>query len=299
MRIIFMGSPDFAVPSLEALVAAGHDVIAAYCQPPRPAGRGKGERKTAVHERAEALGIPVRTPRTLRDPAAQADFSALDADLAVVAAYGLILPKPILDAPKGGCVNVHASLLPRWRGAAPVQRAILAGDSLTGVTIMQMDEGLDTGPMLLTREFPLDRKSAGQVTKDLGEIGAQSLVDWLKTPSSPKPQPEAGVTYARKIDKAEARIDWSQPAEVLERQVRAFNPMPGAWFEANGERVKILEAEVADGGGSPGEVLDARFAIACGRGSIRPLLVQRAGRGPMSPDELLRGFPIEPGTMLP
>src|SRR6476660_2144828 len=215
MRIIFMGSPDFAVPSLNALVEAGHEVVAVYSQPPRPAGRGKGERKTAVHERAETLGIEVRTPRSLRNEEEQAAFRALDADLAVVAAYGLILPKPILDAPKGGCVNVHASLLPRWRGAAPIQRAILAGDEVSGVTIMQMDEGLDTGPMLLKRELDIRGKNAGDVTEELAELGASALIEWLDHPTPPEPQPNDGATYASKIDKAEARIDWSRPSEQV------------------------------------------------------------------------------------
>ena len=298
MRIIFMGSPDFAVPSLEALVAAGHDVVAAYCQPPRPAGRGKGQRKTAVHDRAEALGIPVRTPRSLRNAEAQAEFAALDADLAVVAAYGLILPPEILDAPKGGCINVHASLLPRWRGAAPIQRAILAGDDVTGVTIMRMDEGLDTGPMLLKRELAIDSKNAGQVTEQLAINGAQALLDWLDHPSTPQVQAHAQATYAAKIDKAEARIDWALPAAAILRQVRAFAPAPGAWFEANGERVKLLDAAVDDVSGPSGTVLDAGLVIACGNGAIRPLLVQRAGRSAMSPGDLLRGFPIAPGTIL-
>jgi methionyl-tRNA formyltransferase len=299
MRIVFMGSPDFAVPSLDALVEAGHDVIAAYAQPPRPAGRGKGERKTAVHDRAEALGIEVRTPRTLRDPEEQARFRALDADLAVVAAYGLILPSEILEAPKGGCINVHASLLPRWRGAAPIQRAILAGDEISGVTIMRMDEGLDTGPMLLKRELSLDGKNAGQVTEELSKLGADALVEWLGHPAPPQPQPDDGATYAKKVDKAETRIDWAQPAEQVERQVRAFAPSPGAWFEANGERIKLLEAAIGDdASGNPGEVLDDYLNVACGRGYVRPLKVQRAGRGPMTTGELLRGFAIPEGTIL-
>lgn len=294
-----MGSPDFAVPSLDALVEAGHEIAAAYCQPPRPAGRGKADRKTAVHERAEKLGIEVRTPKTLRDPEEQARFRALDADLAVVAAYGLILPTPILEAPRAGCVNVHASLLPRWRGAAPIQRAILAGDAVTGVTIMRMDEGLDTGPMLLMRELPIEKKNAGQVTEELARLGAETLVEWIGGPSPPVPQPAKGVTYAPKIDKAEARIDWSRSAGEVERQVRAFAPSPGAWFEANGERIKLLEASAgADAGGSPGEVLDDCLSIACDSGYIRPLKVQRAGRSPMNPGELLRGFPIPEGVVL-
>ena len=295
-----MGSPEFAVPSLDALHEAGHEVIAAYAQPPRPAGRGKAERKTAVHERAEQLGIEVRTPRSLRDSEEQARFSALDADLAVVAAYGLILPKPIIDAPRGGCVNVDASLLPRWRGAAPIQRAILAGDEVSGVTIMQMDEGLDTGPMLLKRELDIRSKNAGQLTDGLAKLGAESLVEWLEHPTPPQPQPEDGATYASKVDKAEARIDWSAPADQIERQVRAFNPVPGAWFEVQGERVKLLDVAVgSDASGKPGEVLDDCLNIATGSGYIRPLKVQRAGRGAMTPGELLRGFPIPKGSILP
>ena len=294
-----MGSPDFAVPSLDALVEAGHEVAAVYAQPPRPAGRGKAERKTAVHERAEQLGIEVRTPRTLRNEEEQERFRALDADIGVVAAYGLILPKPILDAPKQGCINVHASLLPRWRGAAPIQRAILAGDEVTGVTIMQMDEGLDTGPMLLKRELDIRGKNAGQVTEELAKLGASTLVQWLDHPTAPQSQPAEGATYASKIDKAEARIDWSLPADQIERQVRAFNPVPGAWFEADGERVKLLDASVGeDASGQPGEVLEDCLSIACGSGYIRPLEVQRAGRGAMTPGELLRGFPIPKGTIL-
>ena len=295
-----MGSPEFAVPSLNALVEAGHEVVAAYCQPPRPAGRGKAERKTAVHERAEQLGIEVRTPRTLRDTEEQARFRALDADLAVVAAYGLILPKAILEAPRQGCVNVHASLLPRWRGAAPIQRAILAGDETSGVTIMRMDEGLDTGPMVLRRELEIGGKNAGQVTEEMAQLGAVALIEWLESPTPPEPQPEAGVTYASKIDKAEARIDWAASATQVERQVRAFNPVPGAWFEVDGERIKLLEAAVGnDASGKPGEVLDDCLNIACGDGYIRPLKVQRAGRGAMTAGELLRGFAIPKGTILP
>ena len=300
MRIIFMGSPDFAVPALNALVEAGHDIAAVYCQPPRPAGRGKADRKTAVHERAEQLGLEVRTPRTLRDAEEQAKFAALGADLAVVAAYGLILPKPILDAPKSGCVNIHASLLPRWRGAAPIQRAILAGDAVSGVTIMQMDEGLDTGPMLLKRELQLDRKNAGQVTEELAQLGASALLKWIEDPSPPESQPENGATYAPKVDKAEARIDWNRPAVEIERQVHAFSPRPGAWFEASGERIKLLEARAGDdASGRPGEVLDDCLNVAAGDGYVRPLRVQRAGRGAMTVDELLRGFPIPKGTVLP
>jgi methionyl-tRNA formyltransferase len=299
MRIIFMGSPDFAVPSLNALADARHELVAVYSQPPRPAGRGKGERKTAVHERAEQLGIEVHTPRTLRNEEEQARFRALGADLAVVAAFGLILPKPILDAPKDGCVNVHASLLPRWRGAAPIQRAILAGDKVSGVTIMRMEEGLDTGPMLLKRNLDIRGKNAGQLTEELAKLGASALVEWLDDPTPAKPQPEEGVTYASKIDKAEARIDWSHPAEQIERQVRAFAPAPGAWFEVHGERVRILEAAASnEDSGRAGEVLDDELTVGAADGSIRPLKVQRAGRSAMTASELLRGFAIPKGTIL-
>ena len=298
MRIVFMGSPDFAVPSLNALVEAGHEVIAAYSQPPRPAGRGKGERKTAVHARAEALGIPVRTPRTLRTEEEQLRFRALDADMAVVAAYGLILPGPVLDAPAGGCVNVHASLLPRWRGAAPIQRAILAGDEVSGVTIMQIDEGLDTGPMLLKRELDIRGKSSGQVVEEMAELGARALLEWLGHPTPPQPQPAEGVTYAAKIDKSEARIDWSRSADEIGRQVRAFAPAPGAWFDALGDRFKLLEAEAVEESGRPGEVLNEQLTIAAGSGAVRPIRLQRAGRSIMSPQELLRGFALPVGTLL-
>lgn len=300
MRIAFMGTPDFAVPTLDALVAAGHDVIAVYSQPPRPAGRGKALRPSPVQARAEALGIETRTPLSLRDEEARAAFSDLDLDVAVVAAYGLILPLPILEAPRHGCLNVHGSLLPRWRGAAPVQRAILAGDETTGVTIMGMEKGLDTGPMYLKGETPVDRKTAGELTDELARMGAALMLKVLAQLDtlSPIPQPEEGVTYAAKIEKQEARIDFSQSAEAVERQVRAFNPMPGAFFEAQGERVKILAADPVDAQGEPGTVLDDRLTIACGTGGLAPSLVQRAGRGVMTPDELLRGFDIPAGTRL-
>jgi len=294
-----MGSPDFAVPSLNALVEAGHEVVAAYAQPPRPAGRGKSDRKTAVNERAEELGIEVRTPKSLRDAEEQACFAALEADLAVVAAYGLILPKPVLEAPRLGCINVHASLLPRWRGAAPIQRAILAGDETSGVTIMQMDEGLDTGPMLSRQTLDIRDRNAGQVTEEMAKLGARLLVEWLNDPVPGEPQPIAGATYAKKIDKAETRIDWTRSSREVERQVRAFAPSPAAWFDANGERIKLLEAEATDGSGASGEVLDDHLTIACGSGAVRPIKVQRAGRAPMSAEELLRGFAIAKGTILP
>jgi methionyl-tRNA formyltransferase len=298
MRLIFMGSPAFAVPTLDALVEGGHEIVAVYCQPPRPAQRGKKLAPTAVQLRAEALGLTVRTPERLRSPEEQEAFAALEADVAVVAAYGLLLPQPILDAPKRGCLNVHASLLPRWRGAAPIHRAILAGDEETGVTIMQMEAGLDTGPMLRAGRTPVARKTVGELTEELALMGSRLMVEELASPSPPEVQPEEGVTFAPKIAKAEARIDWSRSAMEIERQVRAFAPVPGAWFEALGERVKLLGADLADGAGEPGVVLDDQLTIACAEGSLRPVLVQRAGRGVMTPSELLRGFPLPPGTRL-
>jgi methionyl-tRNA formyltransferase len=299
MRIIFMGSPEFAVPTLDALVAAGHNVVAAYTQPPRPAGRGKADRPTAVEVRARALGIEVRSPRSLKRPEEQAAFAALQADLAVVAAYGLILPQPILDAPRHGCLNVHGSLLPRWRGAAPVQRAIMAGDAVTGVTIMVMEAGLDTGPMILKRELAIGSKNAAQVTEELAVIGGELIVEVIASGDfAGEPQPETGVTYAAKITKEEARIDWARPAHEIAWQVQGLAPFPGAWFELAGERLKILSAEVVEARGSSGEVLDEALAIACGDKAIRPTMLQRAGRSPMALGHFLRGFSIAAGTRL-
>jgi len=295
-----MGTPDFAVPVLDALVEAGHDVIAAYSQPPRPGGRrGKALVPSPVHARAEMLGIPVRTPVSLKGAEAQADFAALAADVAVVAAYGLILPQAVLDAPVHGCLNVHASLLPRWRGAAPIQRAILAGDADTGVCIMQMEAGLDTGPVRAEARTTVDGKTAGALTGELAAIGAALMVDVLAdlTGYPPVAQPGGGVTYAAKIDKSEWRIDLSDTAEAAARQVRAFNP-PGAYVEIAGERVRILAAEVVATDGAPGTIIDNVLTIACGTGAIRPTLVQRAGRGVMTPDEFLRGFSAPAGTRL-
>ncbi|HNJ48278.1 MAG TPA: methionyl-tRNA formyltransferase [Novosphingobium sp.] len=301
MRIIFMGTPDFAVPALRALVAAGHEVVVAYTQPPRPGGRrGKELTPTPVHRAAEELGIPVRHPSSLKGAEEQAAFTALNADLAVVAAYGLILPQAVLDAPSHGCLNIHASLLPRWRGAAPIQRAILAGDEETGVTIMQMEAGLDTGPTLALARTPIDGKTAGELTEELAELGANLMVEVLANlpAHASEPQPTEGVTYARKIDKAEARIDWSQGAEAIERQIRAFAPTPGAWFELEGERCKVLAADLVDGSGLPGTVLDVRLTIACGTGALRPVRVQRAGKPAMAAEDLLRGWAIAPGVRL-
>ncbi|MEG8223072.1 methionyl-tRNA formyltransferase [Sphingomonas sp. HH69] len=294
MRIIYMGTPDFAVPALDELVTAGHKVVAVYSQPPRPAGRGKALRPSPVHQRAEALGIEVRTPVSLKAPEVQAAFAALDADVAVVAAYGLILPRAILDAPRHGCMNIHASLLPRWRGAAPIQRAVLAGDNVTGVTIMDMEAGLDTGPMRAKYVTSVEGKTAGALTDELAQAGAALMVEVLDDISlhPAMPQPEEGVTYAAKIDKAEARIDFTRPAIRVERQIRAFNPVPGAFFEYGGERFRILAAHVEHEDGAAGAMLDDALLIGCGHGAIRPTLIQRAGKAAMTPDDLLRGFDI-------
>jgi len=300
MRIAFMGTPEFAVPTLDTLLAAGHEVVAVYSQPPRRAGRGKALRPSPVQERAEAAGIKVRAPLTLRDAAEQEAFASLKLDVAVVAAYGLILPRAILEAPKHGCLNVHGSILPRWRGAAPIHRAILSGDEKTGITIMGMEKGLDTGPMYAVRETEINGKTAGELTAELAGIGGALMVEVLEQfPAlTPVPQPEDGVTYASKIEKHEARLDFSRPALEVERQVRAFNPAPGAFFECGGERIKVLAAKVQESGGVPGAVLDEQLSIACGEGSILPTLVQRAGRGAMTSSELLRGFAIPTGAKL-
>jgi methionyl-tRNA formyltransferase len=301
MRIIFMGTPDFAVPTLNALVAAGHHIAAVYTQPPRPAGRGKAPRPSPVQARAEALGLPVRTPLSLKTEDEQTAFDDLEADVAVVAAYGLILPLPILHAPQLGCLNVHASLLPRWRGAAPIHRAILAGDENTGVTIMAMGKGLDTGPMLAQMTTPIADKTAGALTDELAHGGAALMAQVLAEIGRYPPvvQPEEGVTYAAKIDKAESRIDFGAGAVQAERQVRAFNPAPGAWFDYAEERFKILSADLEPGQGAAGVTLDDTLLIGCGtEGALRPTLIQRAGKGAMSPADLLRGFPIPAGTQL-
>ena len=294
MRIIYMGTPGFAVPALDELVTAGHKVVAVYSQPPRPAGRGKALRPSPVHQRAEALGIEVRTPVSLKAPEVQAAFAALDADVAVVAAYGLILPRAILDAPRHGCMNIHASLLPRWRGAAPIQRAVLAGDNVTGVTIMDMEAGLDTGPMRAKYVTSVEGKTAGALTEELAQAGAALMVEVLDDISlhPAMAQPDEGVTYAAKIDKAEARIDFTRPAIQVERLIRAFNPVPGAFFEYGGERFRILAAHVEHEDGAAGAMLDDALLIGCGHGAIRPTLIQRAGKAAMTPDDLLRGFDI-------
>ncbi|HEY1795900.1 MAG TPA: methionyl-tRNA formyltransferase [Stellaceae bacterium] len=301
LDLVFMGTPDFAAAILAALIEAGHNVRAAYSQPPRPAGRGHRLQPSLVQAFAESRGIPVRCPTSLRDPAAQEEFAALDADAAIVAAYGLILPPTILAAPRRGCLNVHASLLPRWRGAAPVQRAILAGDSATGVTIMQMDAGLDTGPILLQRATPIGAKTtAGQLTGQLAALGAVLMIEALDADHlTPHPQPEDGAIYAKKLRREEAALDWRLPAKHLERQVRGFDPFPGSHFTYGDERIRVLSAELASGHAAPGTVLDTGLTIACGEDALRPLRLRRAGRGAADTADFLRGFPIPPGTILP
>ncbi|EDM72401.1 methionyl-tRNA formyltransferase [Roseobacter sp. AzwK-3b] len=305
MRLIFMGTPDFSVPVLEALVAAGHEVAAVYCQPPRPAGRGKKDRPTPVQARAEEMGLEVRHPVSLKGADEQADFAALGADVAVVVAYGLILPQAILDAPKRGCLNIHASLLPRWRGAAPIHRAIMAGDARTGVCIMQMEAGLDTGPVLLRRETEIGQtETTGALHDRLSRMGAEAIIEALARLDdlTPEPQPDEGVTYAAKIDKAEARVDWSRPCRQVDRLIRGLSPFPGAWCEHRGERIKLLASELAEGAGCPGEVLEAAgggaLRVACGEGAVRLLRLQRAGRGAQDAETFLRGLPLVPGDML-
>ena len=301
MRIIFMGTPDFSVPVLDALVQAGHEIAAVYCQPPRPAGRGKKDRPSPVQARAEALGLPVRHPVSLKSPEEQQAFAALGADVAVVVAYGLILPQAILDAPAQGCLNIHASLLPRWRGAAPIHRAIMAGDARTGVCIMQMEAGLDTGPVLLSDATPIGAtETTDQLHDRLSVMGAALIVEALaRLPTlTPEPQPEEGVTYAAKIDKAEARVDWSQPAEAVDRLIRGLSPFPGAWCEIGGERVKLLHSEPAEGQGAPGGVLDDALTVACGSGAVRLTRLQRAGKAAQDSQTFLRGWPVARGTRL-
>lgn len=300
MRLAFMGTPDFAVPTLQALVDAGHDIAAVYSQPPRPAHRGKKLTPSPVHQLAESFGLQVRTPVSLKGDDEKAAFAALDLDACVVAAYGLILPRAVLDAPLHGCLNVHGSLLPRWRGAAPVQRAILSDDATTGVTIMQMEAGLDTGPMLLKGETPVAGKTAGELTSEIAELGARLMVQVLGDLAAfpPVVQPDDGVTYAAKIDKTEARLDFTRSADEVERQVRAFNPMPGAFFELNGERLRVHAAEIVEGTAAPGTVLDEQLTIACAEDAIRPRIIQRAGRPAMPLDDFLRGFAIAPGTVI-
>ncbi len=296
-----MGTPDFSVPVLEALVEAGHEVVAVYCQPPRPSGRGKKTRPSPVQARAAELGLPVHHPTSLKEPGPQADFAALDADVAVVVAYGLILPSAVLTAPRHGCLNIHASFLPRWRGAAPIHRAIMAGDRETGVCIMQMEQGLDTGPVLLRDATVIgDEETTGMLHDRLSAMGADLIVEALdRLPElTAEAQPEDGVTYAAKIDKAEAQIDWSRPAEEVDRLIRGLSPFPGAWFEMDGTRVKVLASRVVTGQAAPGTVLDADLSVACGAGAVQLTRLQRAGKGAQDAAEFLRGLPVPEGTQL-
>jgi methionyl-tRNA formyltransferase len=307
LRTIFMGTPDFSVPVLDALIDAGHEVVCVYTQPPRPAGRGMELRRSPVHGRADALAIPVRTPASLRNADVQAEFAALGADLAVVVAYGLLLPAPVLAASRLGCWNIHASLLPRWRGAAPIQRAIMAGDAETGVMVMRMEEGLDTGPIGLEARTPIGPdETAGELHDRLSALGAGLMVEaagrleagTLET----RPQPAEGITYASKIDKAESRVDWRRPANSVHDHVRGLSPFPGAWCEmllgGRSERVKVLASRIAEGQGRPGEILDDTLAVACGEGAVRLVRLQRAGRQPAGAEEFLRGARMTPGTVI-
>ncbi|MBI1359231.1 MAG: methionyl-tRNA formyltransferase [Alphaproteobacteria bacterium] len=307
MRLAFMGSPEFAVPALIAILEAGHEIACVYSQPPRPAGRGKADRKTAVHLAAEARGLEVRTPLNFKGEEDRARFAALSLDAAVVVAYGLLLPRAILDAPKAGCFNLHGSLLPRWRGAAPIQRAVMAGDDETGVQVMKMEAGLDTGPVMLTARTPISpTDTTGDVHDRLSRLGAGLIVEALARIEDGSarlvPQPEEGVTYAAKILPEETRIDWSRPAREVSAHLRGLSPQPGAWFEWPGEkgevRIKALNAVVEEGSGAPGELLDERLLVACGTGAVRLTRLQRAGKGPMNADAFLRGAPAPAGRRL-
>ena len=302
LRLAFMGTPDFAVPTLADLIAQGHDIAAVYSQPPRPKGRGMTLEPGAVHRFADSAKLPVRTPLSLKSAEEQAAFAALELDAAIVVAYGLLLPKSILDTPKLGCFNLHGSLLPRWRGAAPIQRAVMAGDAETGVMVMQMDEGLDTGAVLMAERVTIGRKTSGELTTELSRLGADLMVRSLgaleRGGVTPQPQSEDGVTYAKKISKEEARIDWSRPAREIDAHIRGLAPFPGAWTDANGERLKILYADPVDGNGKPGLALDDGLTIACGEGALKLVKVQRAGKSVMTAAELLKGFGLPRGTQL-
>ncbi|MBM3576568.1 MAG: methionyl-tRNA formyltransferase [Alphaproteobacteria bacterium] len=307
MRVVFMGTPEFAARLLNEIVSRGHEIVAVYTQPPRPAGRGMAEKKSAVHLLAESLGLPVRAPKSLKSAEAQADFATLDADVAVVAAYGLLLPQPILDAPRYGCLNLHGSLLPRWRGAAPIQRAIMAGDAESGVMVMKMEAGLDTGPVALTAKTPIEAEmTAGELHDRLAELGAPLMAHALDLLAKGElhftPQSEEGAIYAKKIEKAEARIDWRRSAQDLHNLVRGLSPFPGAFFEADlghgKERVKVLRVRMEDGKGAPGVALDDNGLIACNAGALRLLRVQRAGKGEMDFEEFARGRKLTRGVSL-
>ncbi len=300
MRIAFMGSPDFAVPALKALYGAEHTIVAVYCQPARPAGRGQSIRRCPVNVAADELGLPVHSPARLRtDLQAQSDFASLDLDVAVVAAYGLILPQSMLDAPKRGCLNIHASLLPRWRGAAPIQASIYAGDTETGITIMQMDAGLDTGPMLLRKSVPITPETTTAILHDaLAAIGADLILQAVASTPPPVRQAEADATYAPKLSREDGRIDWSKSAVVIDRQIRAFDPWPGTFTTLAGVPLKILAAQPAEGFGQPGTVLAANLTVACGTGAVRLTKIQLPGRGALEADAFLRGHAVSPGTVL-
>ena len=302
LRLAFLGTPDFAVPTLAELIAQGHDIAAVYSQPPRPKGRGMALEPGPVHTFADSAGLPVRTPLSLKGEEDQAAFAALELDAAIVVAYGLLLPKPILEAPMLGCFNLHGSLLPRWRGAAPIQRAVMAGDVETGVMVMRMDEGLDTGPVLTAEQIRIGRKTSGELTSELSRLGADLMVRTLgaleRGAVAPQPQPVDGVTYAKKILKEEARIDWRRSAHEVDCQIRGLSPSPGAWTEVNGERLKILYAEPVSGSGRPGVLLDDALTVGCGDGALRLIKVQRAGKSVMTAAELLKGFALPRGTQL-
>jgi methionyl-tRNA formyltransferase len=295
-----MGTPDFAVPTLAELIAQGHDIAAVYSQPPRPKGRGMALEPGPVHKFAQSAGLEVRTPLSLKGEAEQAEFAALNIDAAIVVAYGLLLPKAVLDAPKLGCFNLHGSLLPRWRGAAPIQRAVMAGDADTGVMVMRMEEGLDTGPVLMAERVAVGRKTSGELTAELSRLGADLMVRALgaleRGGVTPVAQAEDGVTYAKKILKDEARIDWAKSAAEVDRHIRGLSPFPGAWTEVGGERLKVLYAEPVDGSGKPSVALDDALTIGCGEGALRLVKVQRAGKGAMDAHELLKGFAVPRGT---
>ncbi|HUL89372.1 MAG TPA: methionyl-tRNA formyltransferase [Pseudolabrys sp.] len=301
LRLIFMGTPDFAVPTLIELAARGHDIAAVYTRAPKPAGRGMDMQHTPVEREARQLALTVNTPRSLKDGEAQEIFRAYNADAAVVVAYGLILPKPILEAPRLGCFNVHASLLPRWRGAAPINRAIMAGDPDSGITIMKMDEGLDTGAMAMAERQPIGPDmTAGELHDALSRLGADLMLRVLAAADRGSlqltPQPQAGVTYAEKISKNETRIDWEKPWKQVHDHIRGLSPFPGAWFELDGVRVKVLRSTRGESSGPPGILLDNRLTVACGRGAVQLVQVQRAGKHPMNADEFLRGTPVPAGT---
>jgi len=300
LRLAFMGTPDFAVPTLAELIAQGHDIACVYSQPPRPKGRGMALEPGPVHAFAERAKLPVRTPLSLKGAEEQAAFAALNLDAAVVVAYGLLLPKPVLEAPRLGCFNLHGSLLPRWRGAAPIQRAVMAGDAQTGVMVMQMEEGLDTGPVLMAERVPVARKTSGELAAELSRLGADLMMRALgaleRGAVTAQAQSQDGVTYAKKILKDEARIDWSKGAGEIDCLIRGLSPAPGAFTEVKGERLKVLYAMPVKDRGQPGEVITDDLTVACGEGALKLLKVQRAGKGVMEARELLKGFPLPHGT---